>query len=63
MEDGIWVRLPPGILFASVAQLDERSNTNREDRSSNLFRCTKDDIKRRMTSVERRVARVHTKDK
>ena len=34
-----------------------------QDGSSNLSEDTKDDTKRRMTDVERRVARVHTKDK
>ena len=34
-----------------------------QDGSSNLSEDTKDDKKRRMTDVERRVARVHTKDK
>ena len=63
MEDGIWVRFPVYTPFALLAQLEERPNTNREVGGSNPSRCTKDDTKRRMSDVERRVARVHTKDK
>ena len=38
-------------------------NTNLMTVSSNLTEGTKDDKKRRMIDVERRVVRVHTKDR
>ena len=60
---GVSVRVRPGVPNALLAQLEERPNTNRKVGGSNPSRCTKDDTKRRMSDVERRVARVHTKDK
>ena len=43
--------------------MEKPQNTNLKIGSSTLSEGTKDDTKRRMTDVERRVARVHTKDK
>ena len=47
----------------TFSSTEEHPNTNRKVMGSNPLRCTKDDTKRRMVSVERRDARVHTKDK
>ena len=41
--------------------MEKPQNTNLMIGSSTLSEGTKDDKKRRMTDVERRVARVHTK--
>ena len=43
--------------------MEKPQNTNLMTVSSNLTEGTKDDTKRRMTDVERRVVRVHTKDR
>ena len=43
--------------------MEKPQNTNLMIGSSTLSEGTKDDKKRRMTDVERRVARVHTKDR
>jgi hypothetical protein len=43
--------------------MEKPQNTNLMTVSSNLTEGTKDDTKRRMVSVGRRDARVHTKDK
>ena len=43
--------------------MEKPQNTNLMTVSSNLTEGTKDDKKRRMISVERRDARVHTKDR
>jgi hypothetical protein len=43
--------------------MEKPQNTNLMTVSSNLTEGTKDDTKRRMTDVEKRVARVHTKDR
>lgn len=40
--------------------MEKPQNTNLMTVSSNLTEGTKDDTKRRMTDVERRVVRVHT---
>ena len=50
-------------LITHIVQLKRTSDYGSEDRSLNLFEGTKDDTKRRMISVERRDAKVHTKDK
>ena len=50
-------------LITHIVQLKRTSDYGSEDRSLNLFEGTKDDTKRRMVSVERRDAKVHTKDK
>lgn len=50
-------------LITHIVQLKRTSDYGSEDRSLNLFEGTKDDAKRRMISVERRDAKVHTKDK
>ena len=43
--------------------MEKPQNTNLMTVSSNLTEGTKDDTKRRMTDVERRVVRVHTKER
>ncbi len=43
--------------------MEKPQNTNLKIGSSTLSEGTKDDTKRIMTDVERRVVRVHTKDK
>ena len=43
--------------------MEKPQNTNLKIGSSTLSEGTKDDTRRRMTDVERRVARVHTKEK
>ena len=50
-------------LITHIVQLKRTSDYGSEDRSLNLFEGTKGDTKRRMTDVERRVVRVHTKDR
>jgi hypothetical protein len=50
-------------LIAHIVQLKRTPDYGSGDRSLNLFEGTKDDTKRRMTDVERRVVRVHTKDR
>ena len=50
-------------LIAHIVQLKRTPDYGSGDRSLNLFEGTKDDTKRRMVSVERRDAKVHTKDK
>ena len=50
-------------LITHIVQLKRTPDYGSGDRSLNLFEGTKDDTKRRMTDVERRVVRVHTKDR
>jgi hypothetical protein len=50
-------------LNTHIVQLKRTPDYGSGDRSLNLFEGTKDDTKRRMTDVERRVVRVHTKDR
>ena len=50
-------------LNAHIVQLNRIPDYGSGDRSLNLFEGTKDDTKRRMTDVERRVVRVHTKER
>ena len=50
-------------LITHIVQLNRIPDYGSGDRSLNLFEGTKDDTKRRMVSVERRVARVHTKER
>ena len=50
-------------LIAHIVQQKRTPDYGSGDRSLNLFEGTKDDTKRRMTDVERRVVRVHTKER
>ena len=50
-------------LITHIVQLKRTPDYGSGDRSLNLFEGTKDDTKRRMTDVERRVVRVHTKER
>jgi len=51
------------LLFYLRSLMEKPQNTNLMTVSSNLTEGTKDDKKRRMTDVERRVVRVHTKER
>jgi hypothetical protein len=50
-------------IYTFVVQLKRTCDYGSQDGSLNLSEGTKDDKMRRMADVERRVARVHTKDK